>query len=409
MEDLMSRTYSPAKLSLAIWFSALAFGVQQLSAATVTYVVGTCKGGTHFSTIQSALDASPAPNTVEVCPGQYAEQVTITKPVTLEGITASNGDLAQIILPGTYAINAALEGGSAPVPAVAQVHVNNVSGGAVNLKNLEVNGMGFSMSSMSFVGIFYEESSGTINQVITSFQTGADTNATLVSGFGMFIQGGSSKPSVTVENSSIHDFNLGGIYAIGLTKVPDLKVTIENNNISTSQSNTFAIVSVEQGTDAAVSGNVVNGGLTGININAPAGSIADNTILGSGIRISLGADGPSVKSNKIFNTIDYGIGVGPSLKASVIEGNTIMTVIQPGSLDVTGTGIELNCNKVSSGHVNSNTLMDSLYGYGDAPAGFTGSNTYVGVVTQVTTCANDAPSKKASPAARLLLGQSRGQ
>jgi hypothetical protein len=123
-----------------------------------------------------------------------------------------------------------------------------------------------------------------------------------------------------------------------------------------------------------------------------------------------GGAGPAVKSNKILDTIDEGIDVGPNLKASVIEDNTIMTVIQPGSLDVTGTGIELNCNKVSSGHVKSNTLVDSLYGYGDAPAGFTGSNTYVGVVIQVSTCASDAPLNKASAAARLkLLGQSRGQ
>ena len=116
-----------------------------------------------------------------------------------------------------------------------------------------------------------------------------------------------------------------------------------------------------------------------------------------------------MKSNNILDTIDEGIDVGPNLKASVIEDNTIMTVIRPGSLDVTGTGIELNCNKVSSGHVKSNTLVDSLYGYGDAPAGFTGSNTYVGVVTQVSTCASDAPLNKASAAARLkLLGQSLG-
>src|ERR1700685_1661134 len=96
-EDLMSRTYSPAKLSLAIWFSALAlalaFGVQEMSATTVTYIVGTCTSGTHFSTIQAALDASPAPNTVEVCPGIYSEQLTITRPVTLEGIAAGNGSL----------------------------------------------------------------------------------------------------------------------------------------------------------------------------------------------------------------------------------------------------------------------------------------------------------------------------
>jgi len=67
---LASAAPSPAKLSLAVLFSAmaLAIGAQQVSAATVTYIVGTCKSGTQFSTIQSALDASPAPDTVEVCP-----------------------------------------------------------------------------------------------------------------------------------------------------------------------------------------------------------------------------------------------------------------------------------------------------------------------------------------------------
>jgi hypothetical protein len=371
-------------------------------------VVGTCKGATQFSTIQSALDASPAPNTVEVCPGQYAEQVTITKPVTFEGIAASNGDLARIILPDTYAINAAL-GGSAPVPAVAQVHVNNVSGGAVNLKNLEVNGMGFSMNSTNFVGIFYEESSGSINQVITSFQTGADTGAANVFGYGMYIQGDASKPSVTVENSSIHDFNGWGIFAAGVTTAPDLKVTIENNNVSSPQ-NEIAL-DVDPGTDPTVSGNVVKSGFGGIVVNASTGSITGNTVLGGNYGIIVNFDGSSVKSNKIFNTIDGGIYVGSaSLKASLIEDNTIMTVIQPGSLDVTGTGIELNCVNVTSGHVNSNTLMDSLYGYGDAPPGFTGSNTYAGVVTPVQTCANDAPSQKASLATRLkLLSQLRVQ
>ena len=79
--------HAPKRI-LTIWLSAmaLAFGTQPPNAASLTYIVGTCKSGTRFSTIQAALDASPAPNTVEVCPGQYGEQITITKPVTLEGI-----------------------------------------------------------------------------------------------------------------------------------------------------------------------------------------------------------------------------------------------------------------------------------------------------------------------------------
>lgn len=52
--------------------------------------------------------------------------------------------------------------------------------------------------------------------------------------------------------------------------------------------------------------------------------------------------------------------------------------------------------------------MDSYYGYGDAPAGFGGSNTYLGVISDVATCASGAVSKKASAATPLKLrGQSQ--
>jgi parallel beta-helix repeat protein len=405
----MSRTHSHSKLSLAIWFSALAlaFGAQQMRAATVTYIVGTCKSGTQFSTIQSALDASPAPDTVEVCPGQYAEQVTITHPVTLEGIDEGNGALAQIILPDGYTVNATISGEQ---PVTAQVYVNDVSGGSVNLTKLQVNGEGFGVANSAayIVGVLYEGSSGTINQVITSSQN--DNSGSDVFGFGMFIQGGSSKPSVTVENSSVHDFTQAGIFATGTTTAADLTVTIKNNVISSASRSTYNLV-VEEGSDPTVSGNVVSGGLYGIFIVSTEGSITGNTVLGSDVGIELGVDGTSVTSNNIYGTIQDGIDVSPStLKVSKVENNKIKTVNQPGSLDVTGTGIELNCNNISSSLVNSNTLMDANYGYGDAPAGFSGSNTYVGVVSEIATCANDAASRKGSAAARLkLLGQSRGQ
>jgi Periplasmic copper-binding protein (NosD) len=439
MEDFMSRTHS--KLSLAIWFSALAlvFGAQKMSAATVTYIVGTCTSGTRFSTIQAALDASPAPNTVEVCPGQYAEQLTITRPVTIEGLTAANGALAEI-MPGPMAVNASVFGAEQPV--VAQVYVDHVTGGAVNLTNLNVNGMnqnaGTSTQAGFFVGILYEQSSGTIDQVITSSQNGAYDV-----GYGILIEGGSSDPSVTVENSSIHDFNGGyggdGIYAIGgsTATAPDLTVTIKNNLISSPSKSTFNLV-VEQFTDPTVSGNVVNGGLIGIYVDTPKGSISSNSLFGSqsgivlvspddtaeegtGLTVSgntvantqvgiqLYADGPSVTSNNILDSAVDGIQValstGTTLHTSVLENNTIKTVASG-----EGPGIELSCSQVSSSQVHSNTIMDAYSGYGDAPAGFSSSNTYLGVVTGVSPCSGDDVSRKASAAPRLkLLGQLRVQ
>jgi hypothetical protein len=386
---------------------ALAFGAQEMSAATVTYIVGTCTSGTHFSTIQSALDASPAANTIEVCPGTYYEQVTINHLVTLEGIVEGNGSLAQIELPSGYTVNASVISDGGTEPAIAQVYVNDVSGGSVNLTKLNVNGVGFETNDSIFIGVLYNQSSGTINQVTTSAQN-ASGGATNIDGIGMWIQGGSSTPSVTVENSSVHDFTGVGILAVGETAAPDLNVTIKNNNVSSDVAGTNDVV-VEEGTDPTVSGNIVSGGNYEIITLAPTGSITGNTFLGSQIGIELAADGVSVKSNNIYGAVTYGIDVSATaLKSSTVENNTIRTVKSPASDDSDGIGIELHGNKISSSLVNSNTILDSFEGYGDAPAGFTGGNTYVGLFFDVATCDSASVFSKASPAAGLkLLGQPR--
>jgi hypothetical protein len=318
-----------SRLMLAVWFSvtALGFGAEQLSAATVTYIVGTCKSGTQFSTIQSALDGSPAPDTLEICPGPYPEQITITKPVTLEGISEGNAAQARIVTPaGGLTINADVStGDGVPDPAAVQVYVKNVSG-AVNLSNLEVNGIanGLSGTGIFVIGVLYQQTSGTINHVITSNQNGQDAT-----GWGIFLEGGSSKPSVTVENSSLHDFSQGGIWTIGTTAAPNLTATIKNNVISSASQTTYNLV-VEEGTNATVTGNVVSGGLDGIFIVAPAGSVTGNTVFGSDYGIVLSVDGVMVKSNNIYSTVFAAIDVdAASLKVSAVENNTIKIVTNP--------------------------------------------------------------------------------
>jgi parallel beta-helix repeat protein len=410
-----SAARSPAKLRLTAWFSALAlaFGVQQLSAST-TYIVGTCASGTQFSTIQAALDASPAPTTVEVCPGVYNEQLTITKPVTVEGITGNqngvfggtgNGSMAQIAPPASMNV-ITLQNGGSPVTASPQIYVDNVSGGDVNLTNLDVQGMYASGQGMFFVGIVYQGSSGTINHVITSMQSGPSGE----SGFGMWIEGSSSKPSVTVENSTIHDFSTEGMVVIGSTdSASDLTATIKNNVISNFSSQTTYDVDLDVGSTPTFTGNFVSGGLYGICLcGAPSGSVSGNTVFGNRYGIELAEDGPSVTSNNIYGTQVNGIDIqAPSLESSVVESNTIRTVNPP---DSEGDAIELNCNNISSSKVHSNTIVDAWVGYDSAPAGFGGSNTYYGVALDVNSCSSGAVSKRASSAARpTSMGRVRAQ
>ncbi len=70
-----------------------------------TYVVGTCKPRlTSFVSISAAVGSVPAGSTILVCPGTYAEQVTIAKPLTLQGIASANQDLATIAIPSSGAV-----------------------------------------------------------------------------------------------------------------------------------------------------------------------------------------------------------------------------------------------------------------------------------------------------------------
>jgi parallel beta-helix repeat protein len=399
---LASAAPSSAKLSLAVFFSAmaLAIGAQQVSAATVTYIVGTCRSGTQFSTIQKALDASPAPDKVEVCPGSYAEQINISHPVTLEGIEQGNGAQVRIVATAMTINTTATDG----TPAAAQIFVNNVTGGDVNLTNLLVSGQGNGEggTGVFFIGVLYLESSGTINQVSTSYQDG-----TSVTGFGMWIVGGSSKSSVTVENCSVHDFSQGGIFATSTATATNLTLTLKNNVVSAVSEGVDGMF-LDEATDPTVSGNTVSGGTSaGIVMVATEGSITGNTILGSQVGIELASDGPSVTSNNIYDTEQKGIDVGAGpLKVSKIEHNIIKSV-NAGS--VGETGIELHCSNISSTLVNSNTFMDMDYGYGDAPAGFAGSDTYLGVLFKIGTCSGGSASKASAAGRPKLSGQSLEQ
>ena len=63
----------------------------QFALADNNFAVGTCRPRLRsFTTIQAAVSGVPAGSTVLVCPGTYPEQVTITQPLSLQGIADSD-------------------------------------------------------------------------------------------------------------------------------------------------------------------------------------------------------------------------------------------------------------------------------------------------------------------------------
>jgi hypothetical protein len=137
----------------------LCYGV----AVAATVEVGTCKNGLpQFPTIQAAVTAASAGATVLVCPGIYPEQVTIDKTLTLQGVALSTASGATISAPrgGIVANTNSLATGQA---IAAQVLVQNATD--VDIHNLTVDGSnnGILACSPAFIGIIYQNASGTIS------------------------------------------------------------------------------------------------------------------------------------------------------------------------------------------------------------------------------------------------------
>ena len=297
---------------LALTFSLL---VTTHVFAAGAVVVGTCKSGIHFTTIQAAVTASPAGTTINICPGVYPEQVTISSAMTLIGLSSvsANQGAAVITAPaGGIVQNAtSLSSGN---PIAAQILVQS-NGGSVTINNLTVDG-GSSLitgCAPNLIGIYYQNSSGTIthsnvlNQALTPDLNGCQ------SGLGIFVQSGSGGTS---------------------------NVTVSSNNVQNYQKN--GITANEVGTSAKITGNTVIGqGLTS--------GAAENSI-----QIAFGATGV-IQANTVGSD-DYvdpttaaaaGILVYASKSVSIVKNNVSNTQLgisvdsqNPGDAD--GAGITGN-------------------------------------------------------------------
>src|ERR1700685_1901384 len=80
----------------AALLASIVIGAHNLAAATI--YVGSCGPAKtkSYTTIQQAVNASPAGSTILVCPGNYPEQVTIQKDLSLVGVESGTADSAAI-------------------------------------------------------------------------------------------------------------------------------------------------------------------------------------------------------------------------------------------------------------------------------------------------------------------------
>lgn len=342
---------------------ALTFVPGDLSASPLTYEVGTCMPGLpSFPTITAALAATPAANVVMVCPGTYREQLQITQPVTLEGVSTDDSARAIIASPvGGLVTNATISLGT---PVAAQLFVNSTSG-PVNIRDLTVDGTGPGDSGEDIlVGILYQDVSGTVSRVV------ARNQVFQVNGVGIWVDAFTS-PSVTIENSSVHDYDSAGIVVESENVTVKPTAVIKGDEI-TSSNGGAGIVIGGVAVFTVTNNLIVNRGrftpTFGISVALHGtGTISANTVVDGTVGIDTSSDGIAVTSNRIFAT-----GTGINLQTSVAP-------IESNSITDSRVGIDFICS--ANPNVHSNIITDAGTALSRVPSAVATSNTYFNVGT----------------------------
>jgi hypothetical protein len=242
LKEISMQLFVCRRAALSILSAAVFFCVVSRKASAASVVVtppGTtaCKNLASYPTISQAVSSVPAGSTIYICPGTYAEQVVINKNLALIG-EASNGTTGTgasgsnnpvIVSPsgGVQANTTDLYGYPSGEPTAAQVLVQTLPNSqgvwgapiVVNISNITVDGSnnGLNSCGTDLVGIYYQNASGTVNHVTTRYQELPTADFGCQDGLAIYAQSGygTGTGTVTLENSSVHDYDKNGITADG--------------------------------------------------------------------------------------------------------------------------------------------------------------------------------------------------
>jgi parallel beta-helix repeat protein len=354
-----------------LWAAAVAmlsFAVAPAMASIIvdqTTALGapSCTGAaTQYNTIQAAVSAAPSGATIEVCPGTYAEQVTIATPLTLKGVTdtAGNTGAAVVTIPGgTFS------------GAFTQIQIQATG---VTLTDIGVDGTN-TLSSCDFgpslTGIlFAANSSGTLKDV-------ALRNQNISNGSGGYCGSGTSvsasgATSVTITDSSIRNFD-----SQGTNLTASSTVTVKTTTVSPLSNLTANCVYANAPT-VEVSGNSVADCNVGVYVTTTVqGTVSNNTIhSGSGggfagvFCFPLCTD-LTVSGNTIFETsMGFGMKTSGGTGGVTFENN-----------DVYGTTYGVYLIGQPGNTISNNTFNDAQYGVYGASGNTVSGNTYRTVTT----------------------------
>ena len=312
-----------------------------------------------YSTIGAAVAAAFSGDTVAICPALYQEQLTITKPLTLVGLTNTGSSSSA----GTYGIDRvyiqpALTASQATTYE-SVITVLNTSG--VTIENLAIDASNNTLSGCSptLSDVYFLNSSG---KVILSALSGAELpdvttcSGLFGNGFGVLVDTDGSLPgpfNVAIEQNSIHDYEQDGIYVVGPgagISPAAVNVVVAGNSISGigPSSGTLQFGVFLNGATGQIKGNYISEGTCGTM------AITDCINLRSeGVTLRSVGAGTLVDGNYITNA-QSGIFINGLVQASITN-NVISNIEGEDGIDVEGlTDSQIQGNKIFNGFPISN-------------------------------------------------------
>ncbi len=184
--------------------------------------------------IQDAVNAVPPGSTILVCPGTYAEQVTIAKNLTLNGTSSGNSDNPTVVPPAGGLVANTTDPANAGAPVAAQIAVLSPATSVI-IEHMTVDGIGNGMAGCAnplMVGIDHLDVSGTITQNALRNQIEVNpADQGCQNGLGIYVESGDGGVSTTtISSNTVHKYQKNGITVNGFGDSTAGPVTIIENN-----------------------------------------------------------------------------------------------------------------------------------------------------------------------------------
>ncbi len=326
--------------------------------ATTTYYVNCAAHSSSYPTIQAAVTAVEHISgavVIDVCPGTYAEQVVIspvspTTSLTLQGLAVATPppthDAVVIVPPSPELVTNTTDPRG---DVAAQILVQNTTVPVI-INNLTVDGTGNNYTAGDIRGILFQDALGTVNHVVAQNQIPGGTLSGAQSGQGIMVETTSSNSAVlTVENSSVQNYNKNGIVA----RYAGASLTATSNYV---QGSGLSAVAAQNGIELA--------------FNGATGTIKSNTVVNN-IYYNTAVDGATASDILLYDAGNSGATVSGNTVSESQETIAVVTDT-PGTY---GNGAIITGNKISGTSIdaidvctNSNTVTGNTI-FGTAQSG----------------------------------------